>query len=213
MIKKYFLVIDESTTRAKAFVFDRGFRIIAQDSCEIKLFVDENNYIEQDGNEIYSACIVAMKSALNNGGVLPEEIIGIGITNQRGTSLAWDKTTGEPLGRAISWQDTRASGIGKKIESDGWIKKIQERMILPAGTLPLLNLFWLLNNNDLINQKYQQGELMYGTIDSWLIYKLTEGRKYFTSSTVMILSTCRGMKTTCVISVYRLRFCRKLFMM
>ena len=145
------------------------------------MFADGENNVEQDGSEIYEKSLAACKSAIAKAAISPEAIGCIGITNQRGTSIAWDKLTGEPLCRGINWADTRTTDQYQKIQRDGWLDRLKDRMILPVNSVALLNLHWLVNHNERVKKKYQQNELMFGTIDTWLIYKLTGGKSYLTS--------------------------------
>lgn len=182
MAKEYILAIDEGTTSTKAFVFDSEFRVIAKSSFELCIFAEQESFVLQDAEEIYSKSVEACKNALAEGGISPEEISCIGITNQRGSCVCWDKVSGAPIEKCITWQDTRTEQLSKEIREDGWAQKVAERMAAPEGSLAVLTLSWLLKNDGDIKKKYENDELMFGTLDTWLIYRLTGGKQYLTSS-------------------------------
>jgi len=181
MLKEYILVIDEGTTSTRALIFDKDFRIISQDSMELNIFASGQTYLEQDANEIFQKTVDVCSNAIDKAGILPEEILCMGITNQRGTSIAWDKITGEPLCRAINWADARTEDVFRQISNDGWLEKISNSMVCPVCGVPMINLYWLINNNETVKKKYEKNEIMFGTVDTWLIYKFTGGSKYITS--------------------------------
>lgn len=182
MAKEYILVIDEGTTSTKAFVFDKEFHVVAKNSIELCIFAEQEPFVLQDADEIYAKSIQACKNAMAEAGIYPEEIACIGITNQRGSCVCWDKLNGAPIQECITWQDTRTAHLSRKIHEDGWAEKISEHMAPPDGMLAILALSWLLKNDNRIKEKYDKNELMFGTLDTWLIYKLTGGKQYLTSS-------------------------------
>jgi len=178
-MKKYVMVIDEGTSSTRCLIFDRQFNIVSQSSEEINTFGTANE-VEQDGNEIFEKSVEVCKKAMALAGIQPEEILCMGITNQRSTCLPWDRSTGEPLCKAINWADARTQGIVQQIIKDGWMDKIVKVMMWPQSA-PLLSLCWLIKNNELIKEKFKSNELMFGSIDTWMVYKLTGGKKYITS--------------------------------
>lgn len=159
-------------------MFDHGFNIVSQASMELDLAFPAENAVEQDPCGIFDKSLAVCKSALSKAGIGAEEIACMGIANQRGTSVAWDRATGEPLRPAISWQDARSAGLYAQIARDGWIEKMRPRSILPEGNVSLLNLHWMLENEPEVRARYQSGELLFGTVDSWLLYRLTGGKSY-----------------------------------
>lgn len=182
MAKEYILVIDEGTTSTKAFVFDKAFRVVAKHSIELRIFAEQEPFVLQDAEEIYSKSVQACKNAMAAAGIRPEEIACIGIANQRGSCVCWDKVSGKPIQECIIWQDTRTAALSQQLHAEGWAEKIADRMAPPDGMLAILTLSWLLKNDRAVKEKYQNNELMFGTLDTWLIYKLTGGKQYLTSS-------------------------------
>lgn len=177
--KKYVMVVDEGTSSTRCLIFDWKFNVVAKSSRELNIFMD-SDLVEQDGEEIFKKSVEVCKEAMINAGIRSEEILCMGITNQRSTSMTWDKSSGKPLCRAITWMDSRTDKIIKQIKKDGWMDKILKVMMVPQNA-PLLDLCWLIRNVELIKEKVKRNEVMFGGMDSWLIFKFTGGKKYLTS--------------------------------
>ncbi|WP_028547494.1 glycerol kinase GlpK [Paenibacillus sp. UNC451MF] len=176
---RYVVAIDQGTTSCRAIVFDHLGTIVNTAQKEFTQFFPQSGWVEHDANEIWETQLEVLRQAVQSISV--DEIAAIGITNQRETTVVWDKLTGEPLYRAIVWQCRRTSGLCEELKQKGWEDKIREKtgLVLDAyfsGT----KLKWILDSNPDIREKAQRGEALFGTIDSWLIWKLTEGRKHVT---------------------------------
>ncbi len=178
---KYILSIDQGTTSSRAILFDHTGQNIASASKEFEQIFPKPGWVEHDANEIWESQWTAIKNTLKNAEISDQAIAGIGITNQRETTVLWDRTTGEPIHNAIVWQDRRTSVYCDELREEGLVDLFKQKtgLILDAyfsGT----KLKWLLDNVEGAREKAEKGELCFGTIDSWLIWKLTNGAKHVT---------------------------------
>ncbi|MBQ8388610.1 MAG: glycerol kinase GlpK [Clostridia bacterium] len=183
-MKKYILALDEGTTSARAILFDRDANIISMSQHEFSQIYPQPGWVEQDPMEIYANQYAALTECVARSGIDPDEIAAVGITNQRETVIAWDKTTGRPVYNAIVWQCRRTADICERLEDEGrgeQIKRATGLRIDPyfSGT----KIKWILDNVDGARKLAERGELMVGTVDTWLIWKLTEGRVFVTDRT------------------------------
>ncbi|MCE1254008.1 MAG: glycerol kinase [Anaerolineae bacterium] len=175
MAEKYVLVIDEGTTGTRALIIDRESRIKGQAYTEFTQYNPAPDRVEHDAEEIWSKTLLMIQDALKNGGLSIESIAAIGITNQRATTVVWNKNTGKPITPAIVWQDTRTAKMIETIREE-WQDKVYEHTGWAlAPVYSSLSLYWILENVPEARQLADSGELSFGTIDSWLIYKLTGG--------------------------------------
>jgi glycerol kinase len=182
MMKSYVLVIDEGTTGTRALLFDRSFRIKGQSYDEITQYTPSEDKVEHDPIEIYEKSLEMCRKVLKQSGVTADQIACIGITNQRNTSLLWDKNTGKPLYNAIVWQDTRTANVSAKIkESPEYPKIFNSTGKVIAPHCSGLMLQWLIENVPGAKQKVQSGDALFGTIDTWLVWKLTGGKTHAVS--------------------------------
>lgn len=181
-MQKYILVIDEGTTSTKAFLFDHRLKVVARKSEELEIFASKGTYVEQDAEEILRKSIKACSELIQDTAIAPSQISCIGITNQRGTAVCWDRDSGSPLCRCITWQDCRTNKLCRRIYQDGWGKRVAKTMNSPDSSQAILNLAWLLENDPKIKKAHDYGQLMYGTLDTWLIYKLTGNKTYVVSA-------------------------------
>ena len=175
MEKRYIIGIDQSTQGTKALLFDGEGHLLRRTDLPHRQIVNEKGWVSHDLNEIYRNTVQTVKTLVAESGVAPEEIAGIGISNQRETTAIWDKATGEPLEEAIVWQCGRASGIAQEIAEQGHAEEIREATGLQLSAyFPAAKMAWLLRNGGEERQKRAaDGKLCLGTIDSWLVYKLT----------------------------------------
>ena len=183
-MKKYVLALDEGTTSARAILFDQNSSIISMAQHEIPQIYPVPGWVEQDPMEIYANQYAALTECVAKSGISPDEIAAVGITNQRETVILWDKTTGRPVYNAIVWQCRRTSDICQQLEECGcgeYIRKTTGLRLDPyfSGT----KIKWILDNVEGAREKARAGELMAGTVDTWLIWKLTEGRVFVTDRT------------------------------
>jgi glycerol kinase len=178
MTDEYILVIDEGTTGTRALVVDHDSEIKAQAYTEFTQHHPAPDRVEHDAEEIWEATQAMMQQALEEAQVAPTDIAAIGITNQRATTVIWDRLTGKPVGRAIVWQDTRTAEFIETIR-DEWAEKAYEHTGWAlAPVYSALSLRWMMENVPGLRTRAEGGELAFGTIDSWLIYKLTGGQTH-----------------------------------
>ena len=178
MSQKYILVIDEGTTGTRALVIDQDSQIKAQAYTEFEQHHPAPDRVEHDAMEIWEASVKMIKQALAEGDIAPADLAAVGITNQRATTVAWDKATGHPVSRAIVWQDTRTADYVEEIR-DEWAEKVYGRTGWAlAPVYSSLSLHWMMNNVPGFKTRAEAGEIAFGTIDSWLIYKLTGGKTH-----------------------------------
>lgn len=176
-MKKYILVIDEGTTGTRALIYDKSFNIVSQSYSELTQYTPAENMVEHDAMEIYEKSVEMCKHVMDSAGIKPEEIATIGITNQRATCVVWDKITGEPLYRAIVWQDVRTATECQKINDSEIGEKVRKTTgwtVAPVYTSMMIK--WYIDNVPQVRDAIAKGTAMIGTIDTWLIWNLT-GRK------------------------------------
>ncbi|TAG04987.1 MAG: glycerol kinase [Betaproteobacteria bacterium] len=180
-IKKYVLALDQGTTSSRAIVFDHAGGIVASAQREFRQHFPQPGWVEHDASEIWQTQSAVMAGAMAKANATPAEVAAIGITNQRETTVLWDRKTGQPIANAIVWQDRRTAGFCDELKAAGKAPFIQQKtgLVLDAyfsGT----KLKWLLDNVPGARQRAEAGELAFGTIDSWLIWKLTQGKVHAT---------------------------------
>lgn len=179
--KKYVLALDQGTTSSRSILFNQAGQIVASGQREFKQHFPEPGWVEHDANEIWATQLETVRLALTNGAAALDAIAAIGITNQRETTVLWDRATGEPVSRAIVWQDRRTAAYCDQLKHAGHAGLIQQKtgLVLDAyfsGT----KLKWLLDHVPGARARASRGELAFGTIDCWLIWKLTGGRVHAT---------------------------------
>jgi len=182
MKKKYILALDQGTTSSRAIIFDKKGKIKSTAQKEFQQIFPRSGWIEHDPLEIWSSQLKVIHEALV--GINKNEIAAIGITNQRETTVVWDKTTGKPVYNAIVWQDRRTANITDQLKEDGLESTFQKKtgLILDpyfSGT----KINWILENVEGLRKKAEQGILAFGTIDSWLVWNLTKGKHHITDVT------------------------------
>ena len=177
------LVIDEGTTSTRAIIFDQSFAPVAQAQEEVGLTYPNDGWVEQDGDEIWSKTLGVCRAAISKAGGV-ERIAGIGITNQRETTLVWDRATGKPIAPAIIWQDRRTADYCENLKADGAEPIVQaETGLLVDPYFSGTKIAWLLDNVPGARAKAEAGELAFGTVDTFLIWHLTGGRVHATDIT------------------------------
>ncbi len=183
-MKKYILSLDEGTTSARAILFDRNSNIISVAQHEFSQIYPNPSWVEQDPMEIYANQYAALTECIAKSGISPDEIAAAGITNQRETVIVWERETGRPIYNAIVWQCRRTADICKELEKEGYSEYIRNTTGLCldpyfSGT----KIKWILDNVKGARERAEAGELMAGTVDTWIIWKLTEGRVFVTDRT------------------------------
>lgn len=181
---QYILALDQGTTSSRAILFDKQSKICGVVQQEFTQIYPKPGWVEHDANEIWQTQLRVVQEVMRENGVGAKDIAAIGITNQRETAVVWDKNTGEPIHNAIVWQDRRTAGICDQLKADGHEAYIRESTGLVvdayfAGT----KVKWLLDNVDGTREKAESGDLLFGTIDTWLIWKLTGGKQHITDYT------------------------------
>jgi glycerol kinase len=179
--KKYIMVLDAGTTSNRAIIFDQNSNIIAVGQKEFSPILPKVGWVEHDADEIWSTQLEAIKQVLEKAGLSASDISAIGITNQRETTVVWDKTTGRPIYNAIVWQSRQTVDICNALKAKGLEPEFQEKtgLVIDAyfsGT----KVKWILDNVEGARDKAQKCELLFGTIDTWLIWKLTNGKVHVT---------------------------------
>jgi glycerol kinase len=178
---KYLLALDQGTTSSRALVIDESGKVVAVAQKEFTQIFPQPGWVEHDPNEIWASQIGVAADALGRAGISAKDVSAIGITNQRETAVVWDRKTGEPIHNAIVWQDRRTAPICDKMKADGLESMITQKsgLVIDAyfsGT----KVQWLLDNVPGARDRANRGELAFGTIDSWLIWKLTDGKVHVT---------------------------------
>ena len=178
---KYILALDQGTTSSRAIIFDIKGNIIGSAQKEFKQRYPKLGYVEHDPNEIWATQIGVAKEALEFAGIKNSEIAGIGITNQRETTILWDKNTGKPIYNAIVWQCRRTADICKELSEMGLEEYIKENtgLILDAY-FSATKIKWILDNVEGARKSAEEGNILFGTVDTWLIWNLTRGKLHIT---------------------------------
>lgn len=178
---KYILAIDQGTLTTRAMLFNQtGFKV-AEIERHLSSFAPHEGWMEHDANEIWNAVQQVIATILINSSIRPQQIAGIGITNQRETTVIWDKTTGEPIYHAIGWQSQQSVGIVQQLVKDGHADMIREKTGLSVNAyFSATKIRWVLDHVDGAQQRAENGELLFGTIDSWIAWKLSEGDVHVT---------------------------------
>lgn len=184
MRHKYILSLDQGTTGTRAVIFNAEGKIVSWDYKEIKQYYPKPGWVEHDPDEIWGSCNNVIRNALARGRINPKNIASVGITNQRETSVLWDRASSKPAHRAVVWQCRRSSEICNGLKKAGLESFFKERtglVIDPyfSGT----KIKWLLDNINGVKRRAQRGNLCFGTIDSWLIWNLTSGKVHATDIT------------------------------
>lgn len=179
--KNYVMAIDQGTTSSRAIIFDRNGKKIGSSQKEFPQYFPKSGWVEHNANEIWNSVQSVIAGAFIESGIRPEAIAGIGITNQRETTVVWDKATGQPIANAIVWQSRQSSPIADQLKADGHTEMIHEKTGLVIDAyFSATKVRWLLDNIEGAQEKADNGELLFGTIDSWLVWKLTDGQVHVT---------------------------------
>lgn len=181
---KYIMSLDQGTTSSRCILFDKAGNICSVEQQEFKQHYPKPGWVEHDAKEIWFTTLEVSRAAMKKLGVTAEDIAAIGITNQRETTVVWDKKTGEPIHNAIVWQCRRTSDIIDGIVAEGWSDKIRAKTgLVPDAYFSGSKIKWLLDNVPGARERAEKGELLFGTIDTWLIWNLTGGKVYVTDQT------------------------------
>lgn len=176
MEKQYLLSVDQSTQGTKALLFDQEGNLICRGDRPHRQIINDAGWVSHDLNEIYSNTLKVVRDVIEKAGIRREQVAGLGISNQRETSAVWDRTDGHPLADAIVWQCSRAKDICARVEESGkaeWVRRTTGINLSPY--FPASKLAWFMENVKEAPQKASEGTLCLGTIDSYLVYRLTGG--------------------------------------
>ena len=183
-MQKYILSIDQGTTSTRSMVFDSEFKIIGSSQKEFKQFFPKDGCVEHDPLEIMDTVYTTVKETIENASIGIDEILSIGIVNQRETVVLWNKITGKPIYNAIVWQDRRTAGYCNKLKEQGHADDILNITgLIVDSYFSATKIKWLLDNISEARELANKGELLFGTIDTWIIWNLTNGKNHVTDAT------------------------------
>lgn len=178
---KYLLALDQGTSSSRAILFSPGGEIVAMAQREFRQIFPNPDWVEHDPREIWSSQLLVAHEALRNAGVGAIDVAAIGITNQRETTVVWNRRTGEPVYNAIVWQDRRGEPLCAELRARGMAEMIRERTgLIVDAYFSATKIRWLLDNVPDVRAQAQRGELAFGTVDTWLMWQLTGGRLHVT---------------------------------
>ena len=181
---KHILAIDQGTTSSRAIVFDADLKIVASAQEEFEQHFPASGWVEHDPADLWSTVQSTSRAALEKAGVAAGDIAAIGITNQRETVVVWDKSSGEPIHKAIVWQDRRTAALCRELVEAGHEPMVTEKTgLLLDPYFSGTKLKWLLDEVDGARARAEAGELLFGTVDSFLIWKMTGGARHVTDAT------------------------------
>lgn len=180
----YILAIDQGTTSSRAIVFDAKGKRIGQAQQEFTQIFPHDGWVEHDPEEIWQSSLSVCRTVLKDTGLTAQDIAAIGITNQRETTILWDKNTGKPVYNAIVWQDRRTSKYCQSLANDGWEDKVQAKTgLLIDPYFSATKIKWILDNVEGVRAQAEAGNIVFGTIDSFLLWNLTGGKSHKTDAT------------------------------
>ena len=183
-MQKYIMALDQGTTSSRCILFDKKGTVHSMSQKEFTQIYPRPGWVEHNPMEIWSTQLAVAAECMAMAGVDAEQIASIGITNQRETTIVWDKNTGEPVYNAIVWQCRRTSDMIEELKKDGFDLKIREKTgLVPDAYFSASKIAWILRNVPEAMEKAEQGELLFGTVDTWLIWNLTRGRIHVTDYT------------------------------
>ena len=179
-MKRYILAIDQGTTSSRAILFDEMSNILAVAQKEVDTYYPHPGWVEQNANDIWASVVGVMNEVVARSGIRSEQIAAIGITNQRETSVIWEKESGQPIGFAIVWQSRQSDSYCQRLKEEGreaWIREKTGLQLDPYFSASKIR--FLLDRHGL-QERAERGELCFGTIDSWLVWKMSNGKKHIT---------------------------------
>ena len=182
-MSRYILAIDQGTSSSRAILFDEQGESVGCAQQEFTQHFPEDGWVEHDAEEIWTVTLAVCRQVLAETGIAAEQVLGIGITNQRETTVVWDACSGEPIHRAIVWQDRRTADYCEQLKADGWEETIADRTgLLIDPYFSATKLRWILENVPGARERAERGELRFGTIDSFLLWRLSGGRVHRTDA-------------------------------
>ncbi|WP_321285194.1 glycerol kinase GlpK [Exiguobacterium profundum] len=179
--KRYILALDQGTTSSRAIIFDHDGKIVTVAQREFKQYFPKPGWVEHNANEIWGSVLAVMAEAFGSADIDPNEIAGIGITNQRETAVVWEKETGRPVYNAVVWQSRQTADICEELKAAGHSDMVRDKTgLLIDAYFSGTKVKWILDNVEGAREKAENGELLFGTIDTWLIWKLSGGKAHVT---------------------------------
>ncbi len=183
-MKQYILALDQGTTSSRTIVFDKEGEVCGTAQMEFRQYFPQPGWVEQDPREIWSSQAATVAQVITQTGISLQQVAALGIANQRETTIVWDARTGEPVYNAIVWQDRRTADFCSELQRDGLTEMIRERTgLIPDSYFSATKVRWILRNVPGALERARRGELRFGTVDSWLIWKLTGGKVHATDVT------------------------------
>ena len=181
---KLVLAMDQGTTSSRAILFNSDYEIVEQAQCEFKQHFPNSGWVEHSALDIWQTSLDTAREAISKAGVSAEQIASIGITNQRETTVLWDRQTGEPIHHAIVWQDRRTADLCDNLKAEGLEPMVSSKTgLLLDPYFSATKIAWLLDNVSGARDRAERGELAFGTMDSWLLWNLTGGKSHATDAT------------------------------
>lgn len=183
-MKKYLMALDQGTTSSRCIIFNKSGEIVSSAQKEFTQYFPRSGWVEQNPNEIWSSELSVMVEAMASKGIESKDIAAIGITNQRETTVVWNRHTGEPIYNAIVWQCRRTADRVEKLKKSGYSDVIRKKTgLIIDPYFSATKIEWILNHVEGAREMAENGDLLFGTIDTWLIYKLTKGKVHCTDYT------------------------------
>jgi len=183
-MSRYILALDQGTTSSRSILFDRAGNIVALAQREFPQYFPQSGWVEHDAQEIWTAQSATIAEVLKKAKAAPADLAAVGISNQRETTVLWDRATGAPVARAIVWQDRRTADACEQLKAAGCEPDIARRTGLVLDPyFSATKLAWILDNVPGVRARAERGELAFGTIDSWLVWQLSGGRSHVTDAT------------------------------
>lgn len=181
MTKKYIMALDQGTTSSRAILFDKSGKIFHTAQQEFTQYFPESGWVEHNADEIWSSILAVIAGVLSEKGISAEQIEGIGITNQRETTVVWDKNTGQPIYNAIVWQSRQTAEICRELKESGYNDLFRDKTgLLIDAYFSGTKVKWILDNVKGAREKAERGDLLFGTIDTWIVWKLSGGKRHVT---------------------------------
>ena len=184
-MKQYIIAIDQSTSSTKALLFDEQCHMIGRTNVDHHQYYPQTGWVEHDAEEIYQNMVEAIRNLMEEGrGKMEEGVFSLAITNQRETAVVWNKQTGKPIANAVVWQDTRGAELCRELKELGYTRQVTAKSgLLIDPNFSASGVKWLLDNIEGAKDAANRGQLLMGTIETWLIWKLTGGKSFATDHT------------------------------
>lgn len=182
--KKFILAIDQGTTSSRSMLFDQQLLVTQQSQCEFPQYFPEPGWVEHNPDDIWETTLKTCQEVISKTSAESSDIAAIGITNQRETTIVWERSTGKPIYNAIVWQDRRTATLCDSLKKKGFEALISAKTgLLLDPYFSATKVAWLLDNVANTREKADRGELAFGTVDSWILWNLTDGKVHATDAT------------------------------